>query len=153
MNDINPDDLTQFKIDILAALVDGPMHGLGIVAEIEEYYGEGINASRLYMSADELIDAGLISKEPLDGRTNEFELTEAGARVLKDRQEWLTPDATDQSSQYWCEYCGHGPKTSVALLSHHGEAHPDREPSFVQYDPQTREQAVTDGSGVDRDGG
>ncbi|USZ78744.1 PadR family transcriptional regulator (plasmid) [Halorussus vallis] len=60
----------------------GSRYGLGIKADLEEYYDEEVNHGRLYPNLDALVDAGLLEKSQLDRRTNEYALTADAKRVL-----------------------------------------------------------------------
>lgn len=80
-----PDDaeLTRFQLEILYILArESPTHGLGIKADLSEYYGEDIHHGRLYPNLDRLVEAGYVSKSKRDERTNEYVLTGRGGRLL-----------------------------------------------------------------------
>lgn len=75
--------LTLFQLEICYALArDGPDYGLGLKRTLEEIYGEPINHGRLYPNLDDLEERGLLEREPLDKRTNEYRLTETGWGVV-----------------------------------------------------------------------
>ncbi|WP_079988809.1 helix-turn-helix transcriptional regulator [Halosegnis longus] len=75
-------DLTQFQCRILSVLTGEPRYGLAIKRELETAYGAAINHSRLYQNLERLVDSGSITKRALDGRTNEYALTETGHTQL-----------------------------------------------------------------------
>ncbi|WP_058366379.1 helix-turn-helix transcriptional regulator [Haloparvum sedimenti] len=82
-------DLTAFQRDLLWALShEGGRKGLALKDELEDYYGESLNHSRLYQNLDRLADAGLVEKRTRDRRTNEYSLTETARRALSARQAW-----------------------------------------------------------------
>jgi DNA-binding PadR family transcriptional regulator len=82
-------DLTGFQRDLLYCIagLDEP-YGLGIKSELETYGNTEINHGRLYPNLDTLINKGYLTKSSLDDRTNEYELTEEGRRLIADRREW-----------------------------------------------------------------
>jgi len=82
-------DLTAFQRDLLyvVAGMDSP-HGLAIKDELENYYEKEINHGRLYPNLDELVGMGLLEKGQIDRRTNSYELTAEGRRLLRDRRSW-----------------------------------------------------------------
>ena len=82
-------DLTGFQRELLYCIagLDEP-YGLGIKSELEAYGNTEINHGRLYPNLDTLIDKGYLTKRSLDDRTNEYELTEEGRRLLAERREW-----------------------------------------------------------------
>ena len=101
-----PTDLTRFQLDTLRVLErEGPLYGLAIKDGIERRYDEEINHGRLYPNLDDLVDANLIAKSQRDLRTNEYELTDDGKRLLDERRRWfglreapepVAPDGGDQ---------------------------------------------------------
>ena len=81
--------LSAFKRDVLWILNDGgEQKGVDIRLSLEDYYGKPVNHGQLYPNLDDLVDAGLVDKAKLDGRTNGYSLTEAGRRALTKRQTW-----------------------------------------------------------------
>jgi len=80
-----PDDLSAFRIHVLVTIgaADGPIYGLAIKERLSDYYGTEINHGRLYPNLDDLADMGLVDKGARDRRTNEYQLTETGIRVLE----------------------------------------------------------------------
>lgn len=87
-------DLTGFQRDLLAiirALEEraGQPVGLDIKREIDEQYDEEIGTARLYTNLDALVDAGLVTKESVDGRSNAYRLTRRGRREVQSHVEWL----------------------------------------------------------------
>lgn len=82
-------ELTKFQRDILTILagLDDP-NGLEVKAELEDYYITEINHGRLYPNLNKLVEEGLVEKSKKDERTNAYELTEVGERMLEERREW-----------------------------------------------------------------
>ncbi|WP_277556206.1 helix-turn-helix transcriptional regulator [Halobaculum limi] len=79
--------LTAFQRDCLPAIArcntrHSLVKGLTIKAELETWYEESINHGRLYPALDTLVAAGLITKSKADGRSNHYELTDAGTHLL-----------------------------------------------------------------------
>lgn len=82
-------DLTAFQTAALAVIARlGRPHGLAIMSELEERY-ENVHHGRLYPNLDTLVEKGLVEKGRRDKRTNEYTVTETGARELVDYREWL----------------------------------------------------------------
>jgi DNA-binding PadR family transcriptional regulator len=88
--------LTGFQRDILYCIADlDEPYGLGIKRALEEYGGGEVNHGRLYPNLDTLIDKGYLSKSSIDKRTNSYELTSEGKKLLADRHEWETKKLPD----------------------------------------------------------
>ena len=81
-------ELTAFQKNILTVLAEQPRYGLAIKRELEAYYDEEVNHGRLYPNLDDLVDDGLVEKNALDKRTNEYGLTEAGFEAVRDDLTW-----------------------------------------------------------------
>jgi len=93
-------NLTAFKRDVLWVLKNGgEMKGLAILRTLEDYYEKPVNHGQIYPNLDDLVDADLIEKEKLDGRTNGYSLTEAGRRALTSRKTWETSPFEESSSE------------------------------------------------------
>lgn len=83
------DDLTAFQRDILFVVAGNDLpHGLAIKEELDDYYNEEINHGRLYPNLDSLVSMGLLEKGERDRRTNEYELSDRGARELVARRKF-----------------------------------------------------------------
>jgi DNA-binding PadR family transcriptional regulator len=81
--------LTGFQRDILWIInEEGPVYGLAVKRELEDYLGEQVTHGRLYQNLDQLVDAGLVEKSERDKRTNEYELTQAGRTAIDRREDW-----------------------------------------------------------------
>jgi DNA-binding PadR family transcriptional regulator len=85
---IHSREYTKFQLDILAPIASESKHGLGIKADVEEFYGTDVNHGRLYPNLDTLVADGLITKRQADRRTNSYTLTEAGAHALVEQMQW-----------------------------------------------------------------
>ena len=81
--------LTGFQRDLLFVLdgMDGPS-GKEVREAIERSQDRDVRHARLYANLDQLVEKGLVRKERDDGRTNQYDTTEAGHRTLRDRYEW-----------------------------------------------------------------
>ncbi|WP_293032996.1 PadR family transcriptional regulator [Natronococcus sp.] len=85
------DDLTGFQRDLLYVIAGAEQpSGQEIKAEIEQYYSADINHGRLYPNLDTVVNKELVEKGQLDRRTNYYELTETGERMIEDRLEWVS---------------------------------------------------------------
>jgi len=85
--------LTAFQRDVLWVLADeSGLKGVTIKHRLEDYYADQVNHAQLYPNLDDLVDAELVEKEHVDGRTNAYSLTEAGRRSLSARQAWTGGD-------------------------------------------------------------
>jgi len=87
-------DLTAFEGNVLYAIArlessEDTSYGLAIKSVLQDLYGQEINHGRLYPALDDLAEEGLIEKSELDKRTNEYELTDAGHQLLRDRIDLL----------------------------------------------------------------
>jgi len=82
-------DLTGFQRDCLYVIAGlDELHGLAIRDELEDYYESEVLHGRLYPNLDDLVDAGIVEKSEVDGRTNSYALTDAGVTALQSRREW-----------------------------------------------------------------
>lgn len=81
--------LTGFQRDLLFVLdgMESPS-GKDVRAAIERSQDRDVRHARLYANLDQLVEEGLVSKGREDGRTNEYDTTEAGHRALRDRYDW-----------------------------------------------------------------
>lgn len=83
--------MTGFKRDLLltvARLSGTNPYGKVIKQELEDHYGEPINHGRLYQNLEELVEADLVTKLPLDGRTNAYRLTDGAESQLRAHRRW-----------------------------------------------------------------
>lgn len=88
-----PADLTAFQTQILIALAEAGAdgeYGLAIKRDLEAVYGSEVNHGRLYPNLDELAERGLLEKREIDKRTNGYQLTSEGVRVLETRLDRLS---------------------------------------------------------------
>ncbi len=92
------DDLTAFQWDLLAAVDSlGRTRGTKVKETLEDYYSEEVNHGRLYPNLDELVWSGLVEKGEIDRRTNSYETTVVGRRLIQQRARWLGegPEVSD----------------------------------------------------------
>ncbi len=91
-------ELTGFRRDCLQAIaaVDEEPYGLALKAWLDERYETDIGHSRLYQNLDRLVEDGLVTREPIDDRTNAYRLTDAGRAVLRAQARDLA-DVTDDA--------------------------------------------------------
>ena len=83
------DELNGFKRDCLYAIAGlGTPTGPAVQQVLDDYYSGEVYPARLYPALDSLVEEGLLVKEPEDGRTNRYLLTDAGRRVLAERRRW-----------------------------------------------------------------
>ncbi|SHG77525.1 helix-turn-helix transcriptional regulator [Halobaculum gomorrense] len=87
-------DLTAFEGNVLYAIArlqgdEETSYGLAIKRVLQDLYETEINHGRLYPALDDLAEYGLIEKSELDKRTNEYELTEVGYHLLRERIDLL----------------------------------------------------------------
>ena len=86
--EVHPTDLTQFQLDVLAVLAEDARKGTAVLGRLGVRYGS-INHGRLYPNLDTLVEMGLADKREVDGRTNEYSITDEGRYVLRERVQWL----------------------------------------------------------------
>ena len=87
-------DLTNSSFFILLAVADGPMHGLGIVADTEKRTGGRVKMgpALLYSSIKRLLRDGLICEastipKDADPRRKYYEITPVGREAVRDHAE------------------------------------------------------------------
>ena len=84
-------DLTGFQRDLLYCIAgEEEPYGLGIKQALESYRNIEVNTGRLYSNLNTLVDKGYVAKGSIDSRTNSYELTAEGQKLLVERQEWET---------------------------------------------------------------
>ncbi len=82
-------NLSAFERDVLWILANnGEQTGVDVRNALMDYYDQPVNHGQLYPNLDELVDAGLVEKREIDGRTNGYSLTEEGRRALSCRRAW-----------------------------------------------------------------
>ncbi|WP_436347071.1 helix-turn-helix transcriptional regulator [Natronorubrum sp. FCH18a] len=96
-------DLTAFEGNVLYAVVclqadDETSYGLAVKRVLEDLYNQEINHGRVYPTLDNLAEYGLVKKSPLDERTNEYEVTDVGRDLLRQRTNLLA-EALNEDEQ------------------------------------------------------
>ena len=78
-------DLTGFQRDILVEIyqMDQPS-GQAIRGRIEAEHGEDVTSTRLYSNLNDLVDYGLLDKGEQNHRTNYYQITNDGRRLVED---------------------------------------------------------------------
>jgi len=83
--------LTGFQRDLLfvVASLDGTVPtGVTIQEELADQRGDRVNHGRLYGNLRDLVDADLVEKRPVDGRTNTYSVTETASEALRAHCKW-----------------------------------------------------------------
>ena len=82
-------NLTGFQRDLLF-VVGGlsAASGKEIKKALEETQDRKLLAGRVYSNLDTLVEEGFVEKGEIDGRTNEYEITERGQQEIQSRYEW-----------------------------------------------------------------
>jgi hypothetical protein len=97
-------DVSAFQRDLLAAAGQLEQAGetvttSGMVEILDPHYSEKITRGRLSRNLDDLDRRGMIDREPLDGRTNQYPLTDLGREVLRTTVTLTTPLFDDLSDE------------------------------------------------------
>jgi len=104
-------DLNGSKRDLLVEIyqLDQPS-GQDIRGRMEAEHGEDVKAGRLYPNLNDLVDYGLLDKGEQDLRTNYYQITNDGQRLVEDTARYFesigatSRVAADGGST--CEHCG-----------------------------------------------
>lgn len=92
-----PTDLTGFQRDALSVIAQATEpHGLAIKEQLEGVYEQPVNHGRLYPNLDDLVEKGLVQKGTKDRRTNSYDITKRGERVLADYREFIGSGLVDE---------------------------------------------------------
>lgn len=82
-------DLTKFQRDMLLVISGTEdLHGLGIESRMKNLYSTEINHGRIYPNLDTLVEKGYLNKGEIDRRTNFYETTDEGDRVIGEYNSW-----------------------------------------------------------------
>jgi hypothetical protein len=97
-------DVSAFQRDLLAAAGQLEQAGetvttSGMVEILDPHYSEEITRGRLSRNLDDLDRRGMIDREPLDGRTNQYPLTDLGREVLRTTVTLTAPLFDDLSDE------------------------------------------------------
>lgn len=83
-------DLTAFQRDVLYVVAgEENLQELAIKEELDEYYGDDINDSRLYPNLSTLVDKGLLREQETNRETSEYSLTDRGSREISARRRFV----------------------------------------------------------------
>jgi len=82
-------DVTNFQMNMLFIIsgCDKPK-GLAIKAVLQKETDKDVNHGQVYPNLDTLAEKGLIEKGALDKRTNYYQITDAGEKLLDEYQYW-----------------------------------------------------------------
>lgn len=81
-------DLSAFQRDLLVALAGDPCNGLDLRRRLERDRYDTVRNQRLYDNLDVLAERGLVAKDDVDDRENEYSLTDAGRDALDEQLRW-----------------------------------------------------------------
>lgn len=102
--------LTGFQRDLLfvVASLEGTVPtGVTIQEELSDQRGDRVNHGRLYGNLRDLVDADLVEKRPVDGRTNTYRVTDAARDALNAHCKWeavcLGRDCTGPNDEDACD--------------------------------------------------
>ena len=96
----SPGSRTEQTFQILTALIDGPLHGYGIIQEVEQLSGGRVQlkVGTLYGALDRLTGEGLLvldREETVNGRLRRYyRLTDAATQVLAEDAERMAAQAS-----------------------------------------------------------
>ncbi|MWG33028.1 helix-turn-helix transcriptional regulator [Halomarina oriensis] len=83
--------LTGFQRDLLfvVASLEGTVPtGVTVQEELADQRGDRVNHGRLYGNLRDLVDADLVEKRPVDGRTNTYRVTDTASEALRAHCQW-----------------------------------------------------------------
>lgn len=95
MDESDRRSISELALDILLALGDGPLHGYGIIHEIEDRTGlrSTVRSGTLYATLRDLHERELVEEtdppEGVDGRRRYYRLTPRGRRTVAGEVERL----------------------------------------------------------------
>lgn len=72
---------------VLGSLAGGPKHGYAITEDVEDTTGARLGPGTLYGALARLEERGLVRALPSEDRRKPYEITAAGAEVLRERAE------------------------------------------------------------------
>jgi len=88
-------ELTGFQRDLLFVIASQSQpSGQDIKEELADDVGD-VNHGRLYPNLDTLVERDYVRKGTIDRRTNCYELTDRGARLIAERATWQRERAGD----------------------------------------------------------
>lgn len=69
---------------VLTSLASGPKHGHALLKDIQSFAGDRLGAGTLYGAIGRLEERGLVAPLPEDDRRRPYEITLAGAALLRE---------------------------------------------------------------------
>lgn len=92
-------ELTGFQRDLLF-VVGGlsAASGKDIKKELEETQDRKLLAGRIYSNLDTLVEHDFVQKGEIDGRTNEYEITDKGIEEIQSRYQWQSRHVSPETS-------------------------------------------------------
>jgi hypothetical protein len=98
-------DVSAFQRDLLAAAGQVKQAGETVTTSamieiLAPHYSEEITRGRLSRNLDDLDRRGMLDREPLDGRTNQYPLTDLGREVLRTAVTLTAPLFDDLSNEW-----------------------------------------------------
>lgn len=93
-------DLTGFQRDLLF-VVGGlsEASGKNVKRTLESSQDRTLLAGRVYSNLDTLVERDLIEKGEIDGRTNEYRITDRGRELIRERYDWQTQHVDPEVSR------------------------------------------------------
>lgn len=84
----DPCRITSFQHVLLYLLDDNEFLGVELFDLANAELNEAVRQPRFYQNLSKLVEKGLVSKQPRDGRGNSYRLSEEGRNWLRQRREW-----------------------------------------------------------------
>ena len=81
--------LTNFQRDLLFVVAGtAAVSGKEVKQTLEESQDRRFLAGRVYTNLDALVEEEFVEKGEIDGRTNQYKITDAGEEAIRDLYEW-----------------------------------------------------------------
>ncbi|MFB6130454.1 MAG: helix-turn-helix transcriptional regulator [Salinigranum sp.] len=91
-------ELTGFQRDLLFVVGGlGAASGKETKRKLEETQDRTLLAGRVYSNLDTLVEYGLVEKGEIDGRTNEYRITDEGREEIRSHYEWQSQHVAPES--------------------------------------------------------
>ena len=82
-------DLSALERDIMYLLAGSSgLKGYEIREQLKEYYDKPVYDGSIYPAIETLTEEGLVLREELNGRTNQYQLTARGQDEMRFRRRW-----------------------------------------------------------------